>query len=120
MTYEELCAYLLKHPGAIKEHPLGADILAFKVNDRIFALLALQKKTIEITLKCKIEHRLLYQKYIPSMMCGTITNRTLWVTVPLEKTIPLDRLLNLIDESYEIILKSIKKSTREKLRLDRV
>lgn len=120
MTYEELCAYLLKHPGAIKEHPLGADILAFKVNDRIFALLALQKKPIEITLKCKIEHKPQYQKHIPSMMCGTITNRTLWVTVPLEKSIPLDSVLNLIDESYEIILKSIKKSTREKLRWDKV
>ena len=54
------------------------------------------------------------------MMCGTITNRTLWVTVPLEKSIPLDSVLNLIDESYEIILKSIKKSTREKLRWDKV
>jgi predicted DNA-binding protein (MmcQ/YjbR family) len=120
MTYDELCAYLLKHPGAIKEHPLGADILAFKVNDKIFALLALQKKPIELTLKCKAENQTHYRKLFPAMVCGSVSNQTCWITLPLDAGLPLFALLDIIDESYEIVLKSLKKSIRDRLQMDRV
>jgi predicted DNA-binding protein (MmcQ/YjbR family) len=115
MTYEELCAYLLKHPGAIKEHPLGADTLAFKVKDKVFALLDLQKSPMIITLKCGLKHRSQYQKQFPCSLPGMNTNDMQWISLPINNSLPLTEMLNIIDASYELVLKSLKKSVRDKL-----
>jgi predicted DNA-binding protein (MmcQ/YjbR family) len=118
MTYQELCAYLLRHPGAFKEDPLGTDILAFKLQDRIFALLAWQKYPMELTLKCKISTGSRFTNRYSAILPGIPNNQTQWITILIDDTVPLSTLLDLIDESYELILRSLKKSIREKLQLE--
>lgn len=120
MTYHELCAYLLRHPGTIKEVPIGMDIQAFKVHDRIFALLAWQKDPMELTLKCKAAKSSRYANRYSSILPGTSNNQIQWITVLIDGSIPLTILLDIIDESYELVLKTLKKSIRDKLQLEMV
>ena len=118
MTYDELCTYLLRHPGAIKEVPIGMDIQAFKVHDKIFALLAWQKDPMELTLKSKTVNGSRYASRYPSILSGSSNNQIQWITVIIDGKIPLSELLDIIDESYELVLKSLKKAIREKLQFE--
>jgi predicted DNA-binding protein (MmcQ/YjbR family) len=118
MNYEELSIYLLRHPGTTKEHLLESDTPAFKVRDKVFALVPWQNNPLQITLKLKSLRCKYYLAQYSSITPGNIANNLQWINVPIDKTIPLPALLDIIDESYEFALKSIKKSIRDKLQME--
>jgi predicted DNA-binding protein (MmcQ/YjbR family) len=118
MNYEELCKYLLRHPGTVKEHLLESDTPAFKVKDKVFAMIPWQNNPLQITLKLKALRGKFFLSQYTSITPGNIANNTQWISIPLDNTIPLPVLLDIIDESYELALRSIKKSIRDKLQLE--
>ncbi|MBI9049160.1 MAG: MmcQ/YjbR family DNA-binding protein [Anaerolineaceae bacterium] len=118
MNYEDLCEYLLRHPGTVKEHLLETDTPAFKVKDKVYAIVAWQKIPMRITLKLKLQRSNHYQALYSSINPGNINNQSQWINIPVDHTIPLPTILDIIDESYELALKSLKKSVRDKLQMD--
>jgi len=115
MDLESFREYCLTKPGATEGTPFGEDVLVFKVYGKMFALAALDEVPAKVNLKCDpdlaLELRDRYERVRP----GYHMNKKHWNTVEIESGIPEAELRRMIDHSYELIVKSLPKTTRAKL-----
>jgi predicted DNA-binding protein (MmcQ/YjbR family) len=115
MEFSQLRNHLLSKKGTSELFPFGPDALVFKVMGKIFAIVAYQENPIRISLKCDPEHtealRAMYQAVAP----GYHLNKNHWNTVILDNSIPNQEIFKMIDDSYNLVLKGLKKSNRQKL-----
>ncbi len=115
MEFSQLRNHLLSKKGTTEELPFGPNALVFKVLGKIFAIVAYQENPIRISLKCDPEHaealRAMYRAVAP----GYHLNKNHWNTVILDNSIPNQEIFKMIDDSYNLVLKGLKKSNRQKL-----
>jgi len=115
MDFNHLRNYLLSKKGTTEELPFGPDALVFKVMGKIFAIVAYQDNPLRISLKCDPEHaealRAMYRAVTP----GYHLNKNHWNTVILDNSIPESELFQMIDDSYQLIVKRLKKADQVKL-----
>ena len=101
--------------GATESSPFGPDNLVFKVGGKMFALLALDEIPPAVNLKCDPVRALELRDNYESVKPGYHMNKRHWNTVVMDGSIP-DRLLReLIDHSYELVVKSLKMADRNDL-----
>jgi predicted DNA-binding protein (MmcQ/YjbR family) len=111
MDLAQFCEYCLRKPYATESTPFGPDVLVFKVRDKMFALAALDEVPTRVNLKCDpdlaLELRDRYEQVTP----GYHMNKRHWNTVEIEVGIPDVELRKMIDHSYDLVVKSLPKST---------
>ena len=115
LTLDSLRAYLLAKKGATEETPFGPDALVFKVMGKMFALLAWQSDPLRITLKCDPDDALALRQQYVAVQPGYYMNKRHWNTVTLDGSIPEAELWAMIDDSYALVVRGLKKSLREEL-----
>ena len=82
----------------------------------MFALSGLENQPAKANLKCDPERSIqLREEYDGLIYPGFHMNKNHWNTVELEKNIPNEILMELIDHSYDLILKGLPKKLREQL-----
>ena len=115
MEFNQLRNHLLSKKGTTEELPFGPDALVFKVMGKIFAIVAYQDNPLRISLKCEPEHaealRAMYRAVTP----GYHLNKNHWNTVILDNSIPVEEIHQMIDDSYLLVVKTLKKADRAKL-----
>ncbi len=116
MTREELRTYLLSLPYVEEAYPFDAVTAVYKVGNKMFALLSVHEEDrLSINLKNSPEDnihlRLVYEEIIP----GYHMNKEHWNTVYCDRTLDVDMIKNMIEESYYIIYKSLTKKLRNEL-----
>jgi len=115
MEFNHLRNYLLSKKGTTEELPFGPDALVFKVLGKIFAIVAYQDNPLRISLKCDPEHaealRAMYRAVTP----GYHLNKNHWNTVVLDNSIPTEEVFQMIDDSYRLVGKTLKKADQAKL-----
>jgi predicted DNA-binding protein (MmcQ/YjbR family) len=115
MDFNQLRNYLLSKEGTTEELPFGPDALVFKVMGKIFAIVAYQDNPLRISLKCEPEHaealRAMYRAVTP----GYHLNKNHWNTVFLDNSIPAEEIFQMIDDSYQLVVKTLKNADRAKL-----
>ena len=117
MNKPELVAHCMAKPGVQEDYPFGPDTQVFKVIGKVFALTDAGNHAETVNLKCDPEHAiLLRQTYPKDVLPGYHMNKRHWNTVTLAGAVPDDLLLELIDESYDLVVASLKKSERDQLR----
>ena len=113
MNVEELRDYCLLKPGATEGFPFGEDTLVFKVGGKLFLLTGLEAGN-SFNVKCDpelaVELRERYSEVIP----GYHMNKTHWNSVVCEG-LRKELILELIDQSYELIFNSLTKKKREEV-----
>jgi predicted DNA-binding protein (MmcQ/YjbR family) len=116
MHIEELREYCLGKKGVTESFPFGEDTLVFKVLNKLFALTSLNEKPMRVNLKCDPEWAVeLREKYV-AVQPGFHMNKMHWNTIDFENPeIPQKLLLELIDHSYDLVVKKMTKKEREKL-----
>src|SRR6476620_7523654 len=78
MTHKEVEEYVLSMPNAKLDYPFGEQVAVYKVNDKMFALIAEGKDPVRISLKCDPElSKLLREKY-DEVMPGYHLNKKHW------------------------------------------
>jgi predicted DNA-binding protein (MmcQ/YjbR family) len=115
MELEFVRSYLLKKKGATEDLPFGPEALVFKVMGKMFALLAWQQTPLRISLKCDPDHALALRDIYEAVQPGYYMNKKHWNTITLNGSIPDDEILKMIDDSYRLVVKGLKKADREKL-----
>jgi len=115
MQLDSLQAYLLTKKGTTEETPFGPDVLVFKVMSKIFALVAWQEAPLRVSLKCDPELALTLRTQYNAVRPGYHLSKKHWNTVVLDNTIPSNVILGMIDDSYDLVVKGLKKSVRKKL-----
>ncbi|MDH5360304.1 MAG: MmcQ/YjbR family DNA-binding protein [Gammaproteobacteria bacterium] len=110
-------AYLLGKPEAIEDYPFGPDVAVFKVREKMFATLAYNDKQARINLKCDPNQALILRDVFAAVIPGYHMNKQHWNTVILDGTIPDAEIMTMIDHSYTLVVKGMKKAVRTSLEL---
>lgn len=110
--YRELC---LKKKGVSEGFPFGEPVLVFKVMGKMFALANIDKFDY-INLKCDPIRSVKLRETFPGITPGYHMDKKHWNSVKTDGSIPEDLLIELIDHSYELIVKSLPKKVQEELK----
>jgi predicted DNA-binding protein (MmcQ/YjbR family) len=116
MEFEKLRAYLLNKKSAIEDFPFGPEVMVFKVMGKMFALVFWGGLTLRINLKCVPDLAMHFRAMYKAVNPGYHMNKKHWNTITLDGSIPDDEILAMIDDSYNLVVKGLKKADREKLR----
>jgi predicted DNA-binding protein (MmcQ/YjbR family) len=104
MTHKEIEEYILSMPNARLDYPFGKDVAVYKVEDKMFALIAEGTDPIRLSLKCDPQlAKLLREKY-ETVMEGYHLNKKHWNTMLLTGQVPIDEVQDLIRHSYELVI----------------
>ena len=107
MTREQVLELCGRFPGAVEDYPFGDGVAVFKVGGRMFALVSLDGDPGSVNLKCDpglaLELRAVYVAVRP----GYHQNKRHWNTVELDGSIDDDELREMIDHSYELVVRRL-------------
>ena len=117
MNEKHLKQYLLSKPEAFEDHPFGFDTHVYKVCDKMFALFYHEGKYIHINLKCEPNEAIQLRDVFTSVKPGYHMNKTHWNTVVLDGDVPDGELKRMIDNSYLLVVRRLKRSVRDGLLL---
>lgn len=117
MDTEFIRQYCLAKKGVTESFPFDIETLVFKVGNKVFALMSLERQPLSINLKAdpdwSVELREQHEQIIP----GYHMNKTHWNTVIIDG-LKRDLVLQLIDHSYDLVFKSLTKKVKEELLKD--
>ncbi|WP_168122578.1 MmcQ/YjbR family DNA-binding protein [Paenibacillus sp. HB172176] len=129
-TLEELKAYCLQHAGAKEDYPFGHEPLVMKVGGKMFAIISessgsnesggANRTTTEsahasISLKCEPHMAELLRMQYEAVAPGYHLNKKHWNTVQANGSVPDSELQEMIDHSYDLIVKSLTKKQRAEM-----
>lgn len=108
--------YCLSLKAVTEEFPFGDDVRVIKVMGRMFALIPVHAQPARISLKCDpIRAEVLRQQYA-AITPGYHLNKRHWNTVLSDGTIPDPEVIEMIDHSYDLVVKGMTKAEREQLK----
>jgi predicted DNA-binding protein (MmcQ/YjbR family) len=116
MNRDELRAHCLAKPSSLEEFPFGEEVAVFKVLGKIFALIPVESKPPRISLKCDPVLAQMLRETYPTVTPGYHLNKRLWNSIEVDGSIPEDEILEMIDHSYEQVVKGLPKKDREILK----
>ena len=115
MRFEALRAYLLKKKGAFEDFPFGPEIMVFKVMGKMFALVPWGESPLRINLKCDPDLALHLREAYKAIKPGYHMSKKHWNTITLDNSMTDEEILAMIDDSYNLVVKGLKKSEKKKL-----
>ena len=116
MNIEEFRDYCLSKKGVTESFPFGEETLVFKVMEKIFALAGLDAQPATANLKCDPEKAMeLREEYVAQIIPGYHMNKKHWNTVEIEGNLPPALIIELIDHSYNLVVKSLTKKLQAEL-----
>ena len=115
MNIEEIREYCLAKPAVTEGFPFNDTALVFKVAGKMFALLDLSEDSRGISLKCDPELAIELREKHPEVTGAWHFNKTHWNAVILTGRIKNQQLMEWIDHSYELVVKSLPRSRQEKM-----
>ena len=103
MDHKQVEEYVLSMPNAVLEYPFGEDVAVYKVQDKMFALVAEKTDPLRISLKCDPQlAKILREKY-ETVMEGYHLNKKPWNTIVLSGQLPWEEVQGLIRHSYDLV-----------------
>jgi predicted DNA-binding protein (MmcQ/YjbR family) len=109
-------AYCLEKKGATASYPFGEGVLVFKVLDKMFVLIFEETTPIRINLKCDPEDAQALRAEYPAITSAYHMNKEHWNSLYLDGSLSRELIFELIDHSYDVVVKGMKKSDRRRLR----
>lgn len=117
MDLDSIRSHCLKKELVTEGLPFGEDNLVFYVKGKMFALMNLVDLPVQINLKCDPERALELREQYTAITAGYHMNKKHWNTVVVDGTIPAREVYEMIDHSYELVVKGLKKSERKEISL---
>ncbi|MDZ7879733.1 MAG: MmcQ/YjbR family DNA-binding protein [Saprospiraceae bacterium] len=110
MDIEALRLYCLSKKAVTEGLPFGETTLVFKVVDKIFALTSLDTEGCRVNLKCDPERAIdLREQHPDHILAGYHMNKKHWNTVICDEGLNDGLIRELIDHSYDLVVKSLPK-----------
>jgi len=110
-----LRTWCLERPGAIEDFPFGPVPSVFRVGGKMFALSALDRTPLEVSVKCEPELAVGLRDSYPAIRPGYHLNKRHWNTITLDGSLPDELVCDLIEDSYDLVVSALPKRTREQL-----
>jgi predicted DNA-binding protein (MmcQ/YjbR family) len=115
MDASELRMWCLRQPGAIEDFPFGPVTSVFKVAGKMFALSALERTPLEVSVKCEPELAVGLRASYPAIRPGYHLNKRHWNTLSLDGSLPDQLVRDLIEDSYDLVVSALPKRIRAQL-----
>jgi predicted DNA-binding protein (MmcQ/YjbR family) len=115
MNIEIFRTYCLSKPETEESLPFDENTLVFKVAGKIFAITNLADVDFKVNLKSDPEKALELREIYDEVQAGYHMNKKHWNTVDFNGRIPSKLLYAMIDDSYLLVLNSLKKIDRERI-----
>lgn len=117
MDYQSSKTYLLSRPEAVEDYPFGPEVAVFKILNKMFATLGVEDGIARMNLKCDPDEANALRDVFVAVIPGYHMNKKHWNTVILDGTIPVSEIERMIDRSYGLVVKGLKKAERQALEL---
>lgn len=115
MHIEAFRQYCLAKKGVTEEFPFDEQTLVFKVMGKMFALTGLEHEEFTVNLKCDPDRSAELRDEYSDVRPGYHMSKLHWNTVAFEGELTDDFLRELIDHSYDLVVKGLRKKDREAL-----
>ncbi|WGH76938.1 MmcQ/YjbR family DNA-binding protein [Tenacibaculum tangerinum] len=119
MNIEQLHTYCTSKKGVTEHFPFDEVTLVFKVMGKMFALVGLdrwEQGETKINLKCNPERALELRSEYDGINPGFHMSKKHWNTVTLNNDVSDAFAFELIDHSYELVVKGLTKKLKEELK----
>ena len=114
MDVEFFREYCLSKKGATEGFPFDETTIVFKVGNKMFALSNIVNFEF-VNLKCDPEQSIELRETFQGIKPGWHMNKKHWNTVNVGSDVPQKLFLELIDHSYDLVLKTLTKKVRDEL-----
>ena len=108
---------MLSLPEALEDFPFGPDVAVMKIKGKMFATLAMSGDSPRSNLKCDPDEAVMLRDIFEAVLPGYHMNKRHWNTVVLDGDVPRGEIERMIDRSYGLVVKSLRKVEREALLL---
>ena len=105
--------YCASRKGTSAEYPFGPGARVYKVLGKMFALVSDDEP--RLSLKCDPVLAEVLRETYPAVRAGYHMNKRHWNTVDLDGGVPDAEIIEMIDHSYEMVVKGLSKVARERL-----
>lgn len=113
MNIEDFHAYCMSKKGVEETFPFDKETLVFKVMGKMFALTGLEHPEFRVNLKCDPDRAIELREQYPAIQPGWHMSKKHWNTVYFEEDLEDAFLRELIDHSYDLVVKGFSKKLRE-------
>ena len=115
MNIETLREYCLSKKAVTEDFPFGESTLVFRAKNKIFLLVALDADLLQFNAKCDPEKAVELREEYEAVKPGYHMNKKHWNTVVIDGSISTRLIKEMIDDSYDLIVQSLPKKSREEL-----
>ena len=92
-----------RQAGAELSYPFGEQTAVYKVAGKIFAVVGLERRPPQVTLKCDPEHGELLRAQQAAITAGYHMNKRHWITVSLDGSLAPTMIEELIEDSFDLV-----------------
>ncbi len=115
MNIEEFREYCLAKPATSESLPFDNKTLVFKVHNKMFSLAGIENFE-SVNLKCDPEYAIELREKFEGVQPGYHMNKQHWNTVLTDGSVLDDLLYELIDHSYDLVARGLRKKVRDSLK----
>lgn len=115
MNIKAVKTYLLSKPESGESYPFDGKAGVFKVQNKMFALLIKNQGQQLLNVKCDPDHALELRSIFTEIRPAYHMNKRHWNSIVIEGDLPDGEIQRLIDHSYGLVVKGLKKPIREGL-----
>ncbi len=114
MNIEEFRDYCLSKKGVEETFPFDDTTLVYKVMGKMFTACGLNEVSLSVNLKCDPEWAVdLREEYPEDIKPGWHMNKKHWNTVEFEGSLDDSFIRKLIDHSYDMVVKGLRRKDKE-------
>ena len=109
--------YCISKKGSEETFPFDEVTLVYKVMGKMFALVPTDREALTLNLKCDPERAEILREEYDGIRPGFHMNKKHWNTVHLDGSVPDKLVFELIDHSYDLVVKSLTRKLKDELNL---
>lgn len=112
MDFQYIKNYCLNKKGVKETYPFDNITTVFKIGTKMFALTNGNNDPLSISLKCDPFLSQDLRREYKAIKPGYHLNKTHWITVEIDGSVASEKILWLINLSYELVYRSLNKSEK--------
>ena len=112
MHADDVREVLLSKEHVSEETPFGPEVLVYKVGGKMFALLTIEEVPVRMNLKCDPVRALELREQYEQIQPGFHMNKKHWNTITCDDILDPQRVHELIDHSYDLVVSKMSKKER--------
>jgi predicted DNA-binding protein (MmcQ/YjbR family) len=115
LSADQLRGRCLALPGTTEEFPFSPGLSVFKVAGKVFALAPLEDRPLRVSLKCEPGLAEQLRDTYSAIRPGYHLNKRHWNTVNVDGSLPDRLVLDMIEDSYDLVVAGLPKRTQAEL-----